>query len=505
MKLLTILEKSKQFWFLLIIFIVFFLLRLPSLFEPNWYGDEGIYQVLGDGINNGRLLYKDIWDNKPPLLYVTYAIFSSDQFWIRLISLIFGLLSVVVFFFFSKELFREKKTVFITTSFYAILFGLPFLEGNIANSENFMLFPILLSGFLVFKSVDTRHSGKSRLNRDDSRIPSIFRFWTSQNDQFKFFIAGLLLSFAFLFKTVTIFDFAAFFLFLFFIESLKSPKLPIDTFPFFAGFILPIFATSLFFILRGAFPDFLKAAIFQNVGYVGYGNKFLIPQGLLFIKLFILFLFSLIIFIKRKSINTTTIFVLLWFSFSIFNALFSQRPYTHYLLVLLPSFSLFLGLLFLDKKFQKIYFIFLVFLLILLSKSFTVYGKTNRYYQNFISFITGSKSVYEYRSFFDRNTPKDYDLAQFIKTNTNNNDNIFIWGNNAQVYKLSNKLPPGRFTVLYHITASNEYLNETLYAIKRIKPKYIIVTSLKNPSPFDLNDYTYKLNINNSLIYEYNL
>ena len=26
-------------------------------------------------------------------------------------------------------------------------------------------------------------------------------------------------------------------------------------------------------------------------------------------------------------------------------------------------------------------------------------------------------------------------------------DNIFIWGNNAQVYKLTEKLPPGRYTV----------------------------------------------------------
>lgn len=489
MRFLNIIEKSRDFWFLLSTSFVFFLLRLPSLFEPYWYGDEGIYQVLGDGINNGRLLYKDIWDNKPPLLYLLYALFNSDQFTLRLVSLFFGILAVITFFFLARKLFSNKLPVYFSTLFFAVLFGLPILEGNIANSENFMLFPILLSALIIFKY--SAYKNKNGLKYHSA-----------------VFAAGLVLSFAFLFKIVAIFDFAAFIIFLFLIEYKKLKDfIPTvaNLLSFISGFFIPIIFTALFFIFSNAFSDFLTAGFKQNVAYVGYGNKFIIPQDLLILKLFLLSAFSLFLFIKRKRINTTTIFVLLWFAFSIFNALFSQRPYTHYLLVLLPTFSLFLGLMLWDKKFQKIYFIFLILLLLLISKSFTVYGKTNRYYQNFISFMSGSKSVNEYRRFFDRNTTNDYDLAQFIKTHTAPSDNIFIWGNNAQVYKLSNKLPPGRFTVLYHITASGEYLNETIFAIKRIKPKYIIVTSLKNPLPFNLNGYAHKLNINNSLIYEYNL
>src|SRR3990167_9750693 len=80
--------------FLGLTLILFFLLRLPSLIEPYWYGDEGIYEVLGMAMRNERLLYKDIWDNKPPLLYVMYALFNSDQFLVRFSSLLFGLLAV---------------------------------------------------------------------------------------------------------------------------------------------------------------------------------------------------------------------------------------------------------------------------------------------------------------------------------------------------------------------------------------------------------------------------
>lgn len=486
-----LIDKSRDIYFLICTSFLFFLLRLPSLFEPYWYGDEGIYQVIGIAIRQGRLLYRDIWDNKPPLLYLLYALFNSDQFTLRLVSLFFGILAVITFFFLARKLFSNKLPVYFSTLFFAVFFGLPILEGNIANSENFMLFPILLSGYLIVKL------------HCSAVIPNLVG-----NDKKKYlilFLAGVILSLAFLFKIVAIFDFAAFFVFLFIVNALKSPKLLkslINPFFFSVGFALPVVLTALFFLFNNAFSDFLTAGFKQNVGYVGYGNKFIIPQGLLILKLFLLVAFSLFLFIRRRKINLTTIFVLLWFAFSLFNAFFSQRPYIHYLLVLLPAFSLFLGLLIWDKKLQKTYLIVLIFLLIILSTSFKVYGKTNRYYQNFISFILNKKSLNSYRAFFDRNTPKDYELVQFIKNHTKKSDNIFIWGNNAQVYKMSEKLPPGRFTVAYHVTASSKYINETLSNLKKAKPKYIIVTSPKNPIPFSLINYELKFNIRESIIYE---
>lgn len=499
MKFLNIIEKNKNFYFLIAISFVFFLLRFPSVFEPHWYGDEGIYQVLGDGINQGRILYRDIWDNKPPLLYLTYALFSSDQFTVRFISLVFGLLSVIAFFFLSKLLFNSKKATFIATFFYTVMFGLPFIEGNIANSENFMLLPIILAGYIIFKSIDNKENQKRKLSFFNFQL-SIFNF--------QLFIAGLFLSVAFLFKIVAIFDFAAFVLFIFFIENNKLKDFfptVINIFFLILGFVLPVAITALYFLLKDAFPDFFRAAFMQNVGYVGYGNKFVIPQGLLFLKMSLLFLFSAIIFIKRRSFKKTTVFILLWLAFSLFNALFSQRPYTHYLLVLLPAFSLFFGLIFWSKKTLKIYSIIFFLLLIFISQNFSVYGKTNRYYQNFISFILGSKSVYDYRNFFDRNTPKDYELATFINKHTTEKDNIFVWGNNAQLYKLTNKLPPGRFTVAYHMTAKKEYLKETYKALIDANPKFIIITSDKNFIPFPMSGYTKLVSIKNSIIYERNL
>ena len=67
-----------KYW--IILFLMFLILRIPSLFEPYWYGDEGIYLVLGQAIRKGVTLYSHIHDNKPPdpLLF---SRFCSHCFW----------------------------------------------------------------------------------------------------------------------------------------------------------------------------------------------------------------------------------------------------------------------------------------------------------------------------------------------------------------------------------------------------------------------------------------
>ncbi|MBP6098670.1 MAG: hypothetical protein KA477_01670, partial [Candidatus Levybacteria bacterium] len=57
---------SFSIWYIIVFFVI---LRLPSLIEPIWYADEGIYEVIAHAMHNGRVLYSEVWDNKPPLLY----------------------------------------------------------------------------------------------------------------------------------------------------------------------------------------------------------------------------------------------------------------------------------------------------------------------------------------------------------------------------------------------------------------------------------------------------
>src|SRR3989344_6149693 len=480
--------------FLIGILFIFSILRIPSLVEPDWYGDEGIYQVIGMAIRQGKLLYGQIWDNKPPVLYLIFSIFNGDLFFARLLSLIAGIVALVLIFLLSKRLFGNKKSIYIATASFGILFGLPLLEGNIANAENFMLAPIILAALLLFKK---EKSSKHYL------------------------LSGLILSLAFLTKIVAVFDFAAFLIFIFItrfyrnfnlktaikmvILSIKNRRLTVDfkdEIIFVLSFISPIIVAFAFFAVRGALTDFYKATFSQNVGYVGYGNYFLFPMGRLILKLVVLFAALLLAIKFRQRVGQAGFFILVWLMFSLFNCLFSERPYTHYVLVLLPSFSLFLGYIWENKKLFVLNLAILIFLFLVISKSFYMYTKISAYYVNYLSFLLGKKSVTSYQSFFDKNTPRDYLLAGFIKANTTSKDYIFLWSDSGQIYALSQKLPPGRYIVSYHITFYKNAIVETQNAIDKLQPKYIIATKDIKDIYYLLRNYDLKMSIKNAQIYE---
>lgn len=515
-------KPELDYFFLAGVVLFFSLLRIPSVVEPDWYGDEGIYQVIGRAINSGRMLYSGIWDNKPPFLYLLYAAVDGDLFLIRLLSLIFGAAAVIVFFFLARNIFTGNRiSIYLSTISFAFLFGLPLLEGNIANAENFMLFPILLSLFLITK-----------LKSSSSILLPIS--------------SGLLLSTAFLTKIVAVFDLSAFILILFTLrffdkpffyvfsrknQSSSSNKNLIDVKKHFLSkpieflkvlkqelflliaFVVPVIVTAIFFLIVGAFPDFFRAAFSQNVGYVGYANllsvnlgsiQASIPQGVLYLKMLGLFISVIIVVIFRKKLGRSGIVIYLWMVFSLFNAFFSGRPYTHYVLVALPAFCLFFGLLFkkMDLRIKVLHVFIFLLVLLLLRTNFWIYTKIVPYYSNYYDFMNNKKSLENYQAFFDRITPRDYEIARFIELNTTPSDNVFLVSDSGQIYYLADKLPPGRYIVSYHITFYKDGISETLSAIDGKKPKYVIVTKDGNLKENFLADYNLRYIFENVDIYE---
>ncbi len=482
------LQQSKDFWFVLTTSVLFFFMRFPSFFEPYWYGDEGIYEILGFGIRHGRLLYRDIWDNKPPLLYLIYALFNGDQMPVRFFSFLVGLLAVIVFFFLTKKLFKKPVAQYATTFLFALLLGLPFLEGNIANAENFMILPSVLGALFVIHYTEEKKG---------------------QIQQYLFLaLAGLLLGISFLTKIVAIFDLSAFWFFLFIItfqiNSLSKLLKQTTTYTLLlvTTFFIPLLFTIIFFATHGSLKMFFQSAFFSNVGYVNYGNQFIIPQGLLLVKLLLLAGVCVFLLFRRNTFSKTQLFVYTWLTFSLFSALFSQRPYTHYVLVLLASFCLFVGLLFEEAKQRILHAILLFALFIFMAKNFWYYDKPFAYYTNFLSYITNNKTTQEYQQFFDKVTPRDYEIAAYLQNVRKHNEPIFIWGNSAQIYKLTGTLPPGRYTVAYHVTTSQSTLKETQTALIQTMPKYVIILQNAVDMPYTLTHYKLKVTFDNAIIYE---
>jgi len=452
----------KKYW-LAFVFILAFFLRLPSLFEPFTYGDEGIYLTLGQAMRKGAVFYRDIHDNKPPLLYFLAA-FAENFFNYRLLLFVWSLATIYFFSKLSRLLFgKNNLAVFLSTSIFTIASSVRLFEGNIANAENFLIGTSLI-GFYLFLTA-------------------------KKNSQY--FLAGFLFSLSALFKIPGAFDFAAAFalgLLLFISQKEKNYKLYARRSTLFTlGFLLPIALTFLYYACQNAFWQYLTAAFFQNFPYLAswLPDK---PQAVglplpLLSRVLATFLVFAFLFFLRKRLSVATKLTLLWFSFSLFAALLSSRPYPHYLLQIVPPFALAFGLLFAKNK-EKVVpaLTIVVFTFCFHTFHFWRYP-TNTYYQNFYTYALGLKSKNDYFAYFGKDAQSLYQTAAYIKTHTNPEESIFIWTNQPSLYPLSERSPVGRYAAAYHIIDFNGY-EDTLVALKASPPRYLIwFLSVKQPFP----------------------
>lgn len=464
---LSISESVLKFLFkyrvLLFLLLLFAVLRIPSLFEPHRYADEEIYLTLGQGVRNGLVLYRDIHDNKPPFLYFVAAL-AGDLFWFRLMLLFVHSLGVVIFWKFAEVVFGKKiLAVSISTLVFGLFSTLPFFEGNIANSENFMIVPALLGALLLYKSVIDKRWGE--------------KIWVYP-------IAGFLFSVGFLFKIPVAFDFVGLLLFWL---VLTRPRLQFrnilarsfskELWLTVIGFVLPILVSIVYYSLRGAFEPYVRSALLQNIGYLsswgGSDGEGLVSNPLVWRGLVVFIVYGLITLISSK-LELSTKFFAVWAVFSMYGALLSSRPYPHYLLEpLVPASFLATMIIFRKNLFNRLVVLGIILLLFFgyQQNSFWRY-ETVSYYNNYLTYASGGKSWEDYLRFWGAN--RNYKIADYISENSESGDRIYVWGTEPAIYAISKRLPVGRYTVSYHVVDFNAYL-ETINILKNTPPLYIVV------------------------------
>ncbi len=460
--------SKNKFWIFLS--LLFLLLRLPSLFEPYWYGDEGIYLTLGQGIRKGLVLYQQIHDNKPPTLYYLAAL-GQTVFGFRLLLMVVMVPTIISFYKLCLHFFQENISK-ISTLVFVILTSIPFIEGNIANAEIFMLLPTIL-GFLLFLNA---------------------------KENVHYLISGILLGLAFTIK-IPVFIEALFLIFWIFIQNIEKIKkdfwkLFLQAFLLGIGFLIPTLIYLLYFYQLHALIPFLSSSLLQNFSYLSSwatGTQTAsVSSGGLFTRLIILLISWLILFLlKSKKITSPQItFISFWLTATIFGVLLSTRPYPHYLIQMVPPVIILASFLFTKNKINNFILIIfgLVFSLFIIKKYNFYFYPNIKYYSNFYS----SKNNESYLKFFGNRVNTNKQIAQLIKDNTQTTDRIFIWGDEPYVYAMSNRLPIGRYTVAYHIIDFNGY-EETINSIKNNFPKFIVYYPMNN-RPFPQLDDTIKDN-----------
>lgn len=461
---------------LILLLIFHFLLRLPNLFEPYWYGDEGIYLTIGTALRHGAKLYADIIDHKTPLIY--YFAMVPSQFWFRILNITWMTGSIVLFFNLTKKLRFSVPFQYIATILFILLTSLPWLEGNIPNGELFVMGFVLLGAWLYMQT-----NFFARFMREKEK--------KSRHELLMVFGAGICLALGVLTKVPAVLDVMAFGSvgILIGVSSFKQKQLTKDFWKIFQhwlalglGVVTPIVISVLYYFLRGTLSSYIDFGLLYNFRYAG-------SWGLPFTNQILVFLFSLKgkllillggIFLtaiaQTKRVSPTSKFLIIWTLTSWFGATLSSRPYPHYLLQLVPATVLLVAWTLNEKKISidRIFTggVTLLIVATVLLLKFSFYP-TIPYYSRFFQFLTKNITKEQYIQQYDGLMSENYELAKILITSKN--PQIFIWGTNPTLYALAKKYPTGRFTVSFHIKDFPGAFEETYEDLIAVEPEYIVV------------------------------
>lgn len=454
-------------------------LRIPTFFEPYWYGDEGIYLVLGEALNRGKVLYAEIIDHKTPLIYVFAQVGSQLQF--RLLMLGWLIAATAAYIYLSKQLFTKKASWVLASLGWITAISLPAFEGTIPNGELFVIGFVLLG---VLCLLQTRLLRGRTTHLSAQTIAWIFA-------------AGASFGLGILTKVPAILDLGAWLAIIAIFQlptpfkllaELKQRLLPTAGILTILGIgaVVPVLLSVCYFILRGHGQAYLDYGLLYNFRYAGtwqpnfphpvFSLMFSLPG-----KTVVLAATLGVTWLLSAKLPKYLTIGLVWFWCALFASLLSNRPYPHYFLQVVPPLALFLGSVVelcttKTQQFVRILgiathipvVVALIGVVVLLEVR---PYPTISYYQNWWRYMTGQQSLQSYNQWFNPLMADNYQAAKLIRAQ--GNGQLFIWGTNPMLYALSDTIPTGRFTVSFHIHDFKAY-DETIQSIHNAQPPFIV-------------------------------
>lgn len=399
---------------LALILLVAFVWRVASLFDPPWVNDEGTYFAVGQAMAHGYRLYNDVWENKPPLIYLLYTavyhLVGPSLLTIRIIATLTALLLVLLTYQLAR-VWTHSWPALAAATLVGLLLGVPFLEGTTANAEIFLTAASAGAVLCVM-----------RLRRGA--------------------LGGSLMGIAIFFKAVAGFDAL--------VLALLIMRERRDALPsYITGIALTTVAILVPSALNGILPAMLDDAFLYDVGYVGRMNGLGVPW-LLAAKVTLLLVLT--VRLRRAP------FPVLWLLYALAGALVSGRVFGHYLIQCMVPLCLCVALLIqhresLGRRITLLLppvFLGLALLsaligsLLAMSGHESILARRLSWYTNFVRYAAGGESQVSYRNGVDDHVSRNMRIAAELRTLPAGK--VVVWGNTPWVYVLSGRLPATPYT-----------------------------------------------------------
>lgn len=470
-KILNNVKKYKEYVFL---FIVVFILCLLTLYSSPLYKglpdiDSSVFQVMGKGMLEHKIIYRDLFDHKGPIVYIINAIafIISNKYGLFIIEFIIFYIGTI-FVYKTSRIVLSKKLSIIVNLLYMLISFRYFYGGNY--TEEYAITFMSIAMYFIIKILYNKEI--------DKKI-----YWI---------IIGATFTINLLIKPTYISIWMAFGI-VQLISSIKDKKIKelIKNIGYMIiGILIISVPIMLYLIINNAVSSFIDAYIDMNMKY---SNSSILKRIKSFAELstrykynqyLLMMLISNIVLLFSKKINKRTkSFVTLFSVVSLILTAWAPNVYSHYLIQLSPCAileSIFLGYIIEQKIREKgilnykvirelpINFIYICVIIVV---TLNVFKITSEHKGIFLKQIKLHKILVE----------KINEVNNYI----DEDDEILVLGNNSYYYLLFDKQPEFKYFFQYPIIEYDEKIREETekYIIEK-KPKVIIDEKYKNSATF---------------------
>lgn len=454
-------------------FSIFFIAMLTFLSHiPFWSRpfemDEGFYAYGGWQMLKGLVMYRDLYDFKPPGIYflnaLTFYLTSPDAVNVYVCAAFFSVGTALGVYFAGKSLWG-KNVGLLGAFLFAVFSTNPQVQGGCVNAEVFMILPFIWAFYFIIKGM-------------------------SSNSRIYYFIGGSLISMATLFKQVAGIELLIGLVAIYWKARQRDVSLRKSMYCaiiFLAGFVMPWFFFAGYFLYKGAFKDFFFWLFEFPVHYILLNKTTDSQTGVMYRELWLwitkgsvilwfLSFAAIIVMLKRREIKEKLLVLLFFYSlFAVSLGLW----FPHYFIQLLPLLSLLAagGIMILYGYFRKKWLRISKYIIIgLLLMTCAEYVGNN--YKFYLQYSGDDISVQEYRRFFGDfpifGVARKVGLA--LKDITKPEDTIYVWAAEPQINFYAQRRTPARTPVfvwgLFKMLNEDQVLMEDL---NRNKPDYVVV------------------------------
>jgi hypothetical protein len=439
-------------------------LLLMPLFAAPFERDQGVYGVIARGWLEGAIPYRDLWDNKGPVLFLWFAAafgwFGENVIAPRLLAaLVAG--ATVPFVWAAGVTLLGRRAALLAALLFATSFANLSLQAN-ANAEVFMLLP-LAAGFWAF--AQGARGG---------------RVWW-------FGLAGILTALAILTKQTAIWTLPGYGLWLM-VLVLRNPserRRHLAAGAFLAsGMAVALLPFAGYFYYYGALYDFLLAVFGFNVAFVGQFPFVLklIPRLLwhpfpLFGGAALWFLVMLgAVYLWRRG-DRLAYLILLFLLFSELAAQSVGKNAPHYNVQLLPAAAMAgaMGLQVAVERWRagrrRLGQVALACLAISVASSALVYAWPTPE-DRFEAQYAFEDAITEYA---ERSVQAE-EIAERVVTLTESGDYIYEFGRQSEIYFLADRQPATRWLHNRAYAVDEDVMDEILRDLGETRPALILLT-----------------------------